>query len=482
MTEDFADALASYEAADPDGRPLARVMRPVVWCRPGDRVRDVAARIGDAGGSCAVLRADDGLGIVTDHDFRRALAAGPLDGDAPVSGLATVPALTVADEASRATGLLRMVEHGVHHLVVTDPDGRVVGVVRAVDLAQADVRDPLVVRSAVDAADSLDALASAYSGLPGMLVDLRARGMPARHVGAVRAAVMEAAVRRILALRADAAPAGVRTSWIVLGSLARREPLPRSDVDTALLWADPPDGADDPADGLRAYAGLILEDLRRCGLSPCPNGANADNPLFSRSQAAWAAAARGWLRDPTHVGALLLSAMVADSRPVTNVELGGHLTDTIRSHTRTAQFLQALLVEALRWRPPAGFVRDFVVHHTGEHRGQLDLKAGGLTPVVSIARWIAIATSDTRGGTARRLARGADAGLLTRDELDTLVGGFDHVYTLLHDHEARAEAADTYLDPRHLDRLARRHLRETFRAITVVQERAAREWLRRLTG
>ncbi|WP_327004469.1 hypothetical protein OHA72_57145 [Dactylosporangium sp. NBC_01737] len=179
--------------------------------------------------------------------------------------------------------------------------------------------------------------------------------------------------------------------------------------------------------------------------------------------------------------------MVVDSRPLTDPQLGGALTQSIRSHTRTSQFLRALLDEALGWRPPAGFIRDFVVHHSGEHRGQLDLKPGGLTPVVALARWIAIAAGDASGTTVERLHRGTALGLLTTDEADTLAGGFDNVYGLLLRHEVRALRASgtptsTFIAPKDLDSLTRRHLRETFRAIALVQSRVDRAWLTRLPG
>jgi CBS domain-containing protein len=465
-------------------RRLAEQMRPVVWCRADDRIRDVADLIGNAGDTCALVRVDGVIGIVTDHDFRQRVATGRVGIDAPVSELATVPALTVHEDTSRATGLLRMVEHGVHHLVVTNVEGDPVGVVRVVDLAQSDVRDPLLIRSAIDTATDLEQLAGAYALLPATIAEMRGSGIPAFDIGAVQSAVVEAVLRRRLELVPDPRLTAVPHSWLVLGSLARREPLPRSDLDTALLWADPPAGAEDPADSVRAAAGDVLDDLNHCGLTPCPNGANASNPLFSRSQSAWAVAAKGWLRDPSRAFALLLASMVVDSRPVTEAALGLHIADAIRSHIRTMPFMRALLEESLGWRPPTGFFRDFVVHHTGEHRGQLDLKRGGIAPVVALGRWIAIGVGDSHGTTPDRLRRGADAGLLTTDELHTLVGGFENVYALLLDHESHAISqggtATTYLRPRDLDSLTRRHLRETFRAIVAVQTRADQHWIRRL--
>src|SRR6185436_10287980 len=116
---------------------------------------------------------------------------------------------------------------------------------------------------------------------------------------------------RVLALNPSPALDAVQHSWVLLGSLARREPLPLSDLDTALVWADPPESAPDPAAAIRADAWEVLRELRRCGLALCTNGANAHNPVFSRSRSGWVAAARGWQHDPTQENALLLSAMVA---------------------------------------------------------------------------------------------------------------------------------------------------------------------------
>lgn len=477
---------AAGTAGQPAGRRLAQVARPIVWCDATDPIREVARQISDGAHSCALVRADSGLGIVTDHDFRDRVATGQVGIDEPVSALATVPVLTIDADATQAAGLLWMVEHAVHHLAVTDSDGRPIGVVRAVDLAQVEVRDPLLIRAAIENAATLDELAEAARLLPATIVELRDSRVAAMHIGAVYAAVVDAIIRRVLRLRDDPVLAEVRHSWIVLGSLARRESLPLSDIDTALVWEDPPEASSpDPADAMREAAGGVIEDLRRCGLVPCPEGTNADNPMFSRSRSAWTAAIREWQHDPSQERALLMSAMIADSRPLTDPALGHSLTDPVRTtRSRNTRFLRALLDEALTFRPPTGFVRDFVVEHGGEHRGQLDLKKGGLAPVGALARWIAIATGEVSGNTPERLHHGADHGLLTADEAQTLAGAFEEIYALILDHEADALSAGTtpttFIAPKDLDTLTRRHLRESFRVVRSVQARIDEHWLARL--
>jgi CBS domain-containing protein len=461
--------------------PVTRFVRPLVRCTPEAQIREVAARIGEAGLTCAVVEFRDGLGIVTDLDFRRRVATGEVGIDAPVHRIARRPARTVPGDTTVATALLEMVEHGLRHLVVVDGRGRPVGVLRVVDLASAELRDPLVVRGAVEEAATVEELAEACQLLQPTTVELYDTGVPPNRIGALLAAVLDAVLHRLLELDAEVARTPTACSWLVLGSLARREPLPTSDIDTALVWADPEQGEEDRvAAEVRAVAARVLDDMERCGLPRCHDGANADNPRFGRSLAGWTRASGSWIRDLSGEGALLLATMLADSRPLNELALGRAAIERMLTDTRTPQFRKALLEYSISSRPPIGFVRDFVVEHSGEHRGQLSLKRGGLRPVTSLSRWVAVMTGDTHGTTPQRLRRGAAEGLLTEDEAESLVGAYDHLYGLLLEQEIAAirvgEPASTYVSPGELDSLTRRHLRESFRAIAHVQDRLGSQW------
>ena len=142
-------------------------------------------------------------------------------------------------------------------------------------------------------------------------------------------------------------------------------------------------------------------------------------------------AASRWVSQPTGSGTALLVSLIADSRPLTGLALGRSVTDALADATRSFDFTEGVLNLALHYRPPTGFVRDFVVEHSGEHRGELDLKHGGLVPVASIARWAAIVTRDVRGSTTERLRRAQQAGLLTADEASSLTGAFEEIFGLV---------------------------------------------------
>jgi CBS domain-containing protein len=469
------------EVSDHASAPVSSYARPLVWCDADERIGDVALRMGEARQSCALVRCREGLGIVTDSDFRRHVATGLVSADAPVGDIATVPVAMTTDKATIAEAFLEMVEHDVHHLPVTDSQGRPTGVVRVLDMASVEVRDPLLIRSAVEQAADVAALASAARLLPSTAVALADAGVPALRLAGLLGTVRDAIMRRLIAIDADTtAP---RCSWLVLGSSARSEPFPDSDLDTAVVWADEP-GQPDHFSRIQSVAARLLDDMEQCGLHRCPDGANATDPAFNRSVTDWKAAASRWIGAPTGSGTALLVSIIADSRPLSELSLGRSVTDALADATRSSDFIEGVLQLAMHYRPPTGFVRDFVVEHSGEHRGEFDIKHGGLVPVAAIARWAAIVTRDVRGSTTERLHRAQQAGLLTADEASSLTGAFEEVFELVMAREIDAIKAGTksskYVAPRELDSLTRRLLRETFRVISAVQATLEGEWVSRV--
>ncbi|MFN8193140.1 MAG: putative nucleotidyltransferase substrate binding domain-containing protein [Nocardioidaceae bacterium] len=469
-------------AADYGLRPVSEFMREPLWCEPATPIREAALAMTEARQSCVLVDLGSALGIMTDSDCRRLVATGEVPVDAPVSVAATSPARAIEASDPAAMAFLTMVQHGVHHLVVTDDDGRPVGVCRVVDLSSADIRDPLALRATIDAADTVEELALAAAAIRPAAVELFDAGVPVLRIGALLAALVEAVVEKCIGWTEPFSGDEGEFAWLLLGSLARREPLPVSDVDTALVWRAP-SYADRP-EALRDAADAVLRLVERCGLERCPDGANADGPLFNRPFDVWVQRARLWEEHADGPGSLLLSSMLADSRPITGLRLGRKLARKVRSTPENPLFRKRMLQEALTRRPPVGFVKDFVVEPDGEHRGQLDLKKRGLGPVVALGRWLAICTASPIGSTQERLVVGAESGLLSGDEALQLRHAHEEMYELLFAAEVDAVRAglpgSTYVDPTALDGLTRRHLRESFKAIARVQERLEGQWISRL--
>ena len=462
---------------------VTRYMREILWVKATQSVREVAESMTSAEQSFALVDSPMGVGLVTDRDFRSKVGRGEFGLDSPIGAMMSHPLITVSNKVSLASAFLQMVERGVHHLVVVDDYEKPIGVVRAMDLSSIQLRNPLLIRAAIESAQSIDELASASQLLKPSLVELHDNGIPSLHVAGLMSAIVSAILTRVLTL-SSSVDEPVPHSWLILGSIARGEPLPASDVDTAIVWADQR-GEVDATDEITTNAKRILTLMEQCGLEKCSNGANADNALFSRSRSAWIDISSAWLTDPTRAGALLLSSIAADNQPLTQVTLGRTIMENIRETARSHEYLSEALRFALVKKPPIGFVKDFIVDQSGENRGGLNLKEGGLAPIASLARWCAIAQGDVRGGTIDRLRRASESGLLQGEEGDVLIGAFTEIHQLVFDEEIAdiraGRKANTWISPDSLDSLTRRHLRESFRSISSIQGVIESEWRRRLS-
>ena len=185
--------------------------------------------------------------------------------------------------------------------------------------------------------------------------------------------------------------------------------------------------------------------------------ARAQSPaLFARSLDSWHRAARSLAEDPTQEKGLILVSVLADSRPVWSSSgvIGGGLWDA-RPYPEHPELLRMLARFALSFRPPTGFLRDFVVEHSGERRGQLDLKHGGMIPIVDLARWAGIAAGVASAPTPDRLRAAAAARTLKDAEASALAEAFGFISGLRLDHQIgllrHGEPPDDFIDPKTLN-------------------------------
>ena len=464
---------------DPAQRPVGSLLqRPAVQCAPDTPVREAARQATTAGSSSILVPLADGtLGIVTDRDLRSRVVAAGLDGDTPVSEVMSAPAYTVTADRLGSEVLLEMLDRGVRHFPVMAPTGQVVGVISDTELLAVEHRTPFHLCSAIARATTTEAVEAIVRQLPGTAVALHGARVAPSAVSATLAVVLDAAVRRLLDLAVvEEGPPPFPFTWLALGSHARREVVPSSDLDSAIAWV-----GDDEDPAMRGYAGRVAERVTgaigRGGISPCDGGATASRPAFARSLASWLEAVASWQDDPTQEKALILASVVAEARPVWGMHQGAPMVTAFRDARRHPQLLRGLARLALAYRPPTGFLRDIVVQHSGDHAGRLDLKHGGLLPIVDLARYAGLAAGVTSASTRDRLRAAATAGTLPTEDARTLESAFALLTELRLSHQVRQVRAglapDDHIDPAILDRLTRTYLRDAFRAIAKVQKRIA---------
>ena len=470
-------AVGAGSTAQPVGTLVRRA--PVV-CGPDTAIREAARLMGEAGTTAVVVSLPGGaVGIVTDRDLRSRVATGEVPVDAPVSAVMTPDAFSVTPDRLGHDVLIELLDRGVRHAPVVDSSGRVIGVLDDLDLLATEARGPFRLRRAIADASDAAQLAEVSAALPDTVVALFDAHIAPMQIMDVTTTVVDALTRRLvdLAIAALGGPP-VPVSWLILGSLGRREAVLSSDADTALAWHG--DDADPELRGwMAAFGARVVEGLELCGIPVDDKGVRADHLLFARSAEAWRTALKSWIDDPAQEQAAIGAAVLFDGRVVAGPGAGQTVLAQLAPTGRRAPLVRLLARMALAHRPPTGFRRDVIVAHDGEHRGTFDVKRGGLLPIVDLARWAGVAAGSTATSTPARLADAAAAGVLseqharTLDEAWALVAGM----RLEHQVEQHREgvAINDHLDPARLNPLARRYLREAFRAVADVQRRVDRE-------
>ena len=208
----------------------------------------------------------------------------------------------------------------------------------------------------------------------------RARADPLR-IAAVHSVVVDALTRRLIDLAiADVGPLEVPFAWLALGSVARREATPGSDVESAIaLQGDAP--GEELIEHALAISRRVETGLRRLRPDARREGHDGGQPA-ARPLAGLLAARRAQLARGPDSGA---GADPRLRRRRQSARCGGSAPGCpsprpSAPRARHPALLHRLARFSLSYRPPTGFLRGLVVEHSGEHRGRLDLKLGGLVP------------------------------------------------------------------------------------------------------
>ncbi|MFI5393018.1 MAG: putative nucleotidyltransferase substrate binding domain-containing protein [Myxococcota bacterium] len=475
-------AESSAAAADPRLSTVGSlVRREPVTADPTMPVAEAAGRMADERVSSLLIPTSDGWGIVTDRDLRTRLVAARADPSIPVVEIATFPVRTIDRETLAAAALLGMFADGIHHYPVTEPGGRIVGVVTDTDLMGIGRHTPFAARSAIERASTTQEVAEAGRELPALVAAMVDARTDPIDVGRVVALVVDAMTIRLLHLAIERqGDPPCAWAWLALGSAARHEQALHTDQDHALAF-DPIPGQPDADPYFTELAEFVTAGLEAAGIPRCTGDAMATHPTLRRPIEEFVEHFADWMDHP-NPKATVLSSIEYDFRKVAGpLDAEPTLDDAVRRARHKPVFLRMLSRRALDLKPPTGFVRNLVVEAKGEHAGRLDIKHGGITIVTNLARLWAVRAGMTQKGTLARLDAAAQA---AQDPLDPDVArelseAFHFLWEIRLRHQAEQVTAgrspDDYVDPASLGPFSRSGLKEAFRVIARAQRLLASE-------
>jgi CBS domain-containing protein len=388
---------------------------------PDTTLVELARAMTERGVSCAVVDSGGGrLGLVVDADLRRAVLVDGLPGTVPVREVMTSDPPTAGLGQSAAEGLIELLDRDADHLLVTNAEGALRGVVGLRDFAVSPTTAGVSLHEQLRRAGTTDELVERARAVPGTLEDLLSRGLASGRVLAVYSSIVDSLVRRAITLTfADHPELPLDAfTWLALGSNGRREAVLSSDVDSAVAFDDTV--PDSEQDAYRAVFGKVDDVLARAGLRRDDHGVTAAHPVFSRTNAQWRAAGQEWLAHPAEANGAMMTSLLVDGRPIHGdpglPAVTAVFTD-LRGYPGT---MRLLLEESLAYRARTRSLRRRIVRRPET----FEIKNDAVLPVVNLARWAALSVSSAALPTADRLHAAAGSAMLPTDRANDLVEVF----------------------------------------------------------
>lgn len=399
-------------------RSVEQVMSaPPVFVSPSATVQEAARRMsGLRIGAVLVGEPHEApLGIFTERDVVNATARSGSAAEAvQVREVMSAPVHGVAAGELLYRALARMDEAGFRHLCVLDGQGRALGMLSQRDLLRHRARAASALDVAMHEAHDGSTLAAAYGRLPAVAQALVAEGVSAVDIARVVSEELRAATARaaeIAARRLGPAPA----PWclLVLGSAGRGESLLGADQDNALVHAGVT--AHDPwfAEFASDIAGLLDE----AGIPRCKGGVMAANAHWRGTLDDWRARIAEWLRRARPED-LLDVDIFFDLVPVAGeAGLGRSLQEeAVAAAAHTPPFLMLMAQSVSRMGPSLGMLGGLRTD-----QGRVDLKRGGLLPLIGLARALALRVGSCERSTPGRLQGARAAGRLAPADASLLL-------------------------------------------------------------
>lgn len=461
---------------EPYRRRVSAVMdKDITDIADGTTLAEIAGLMGSRvhGGILVHNRFGQHVGILTERDVLRALGR---DGAAAIkltaAELMTRDIVAIHESAFVFRAISRMRRLNLRYLPVTDNAGRFVGMLTARALLRLRAHDSQLIADELDVAQTAEALGHARSALPQLASTLLAEGSDAPSVAAVISGIYADITARAAAIveaefveAGDPAPA----PWcmLILGSGGRGESLLKPDQDNAIIHA----GSSEDDGWYARIAERINILLDSAGVPFCKGGVMARNTAWRGSQGQWRARVTEWIARHTPE-ALLNVDIFYDMQPIYGaMRLGEALRYEALAAARSSPlFLRQLAEQSAQLHPALGFFGQLKT----DSDSRIDLKLGGLLPLVSAARLMALKLGAAETGTADRLRAVGATGLIGESD----IAGLTAAHALLLDIILRQQIADlaagrapgSRVDPAGLSGMQRSRLKAALKHVALLPE------------
>lgn len=413
------------------------------------------------GNSMLVQRGDE-VGIVTDKDLSDHLVLNRYSIDAPIGDIATYNLLGVQREDFLFNALLMMTRYTIKRVVVYDKE-KVVGVLDQIDLLSYLSNHSHLVTVQVDRAKTIEQLKVASKNLLSMIKALHSQGMKVRYITKLVNELNQKIFRKLYSF---IAPNDLleNSCLIIMGSEGRGEQILKTDQDNAIIVRD-----DFEYDYLREVAAQFSDTLKEFGYPKCKGNIMVSNPYWFKHLKDYKDEIYRWIQHPAEESmmnmAIFYDAVAVAGDPELLNETKAYLYKKLQdNHAFFAHFAKPTLA----FETPLTMFANFIVEKS-HHKNELDIKKGGIFPIVHGIRSLALEHRISQTNTIERLKILSNQGVLEKQFAIELVEAFAFMVSIRLQFELEevnsAKEHDNYINPSKLNKLERDLLKDSLKIV-----------------
>ena len=463
------EAMAREEAEERQGSLMRTRIRdlflqPAEFIDATDSIEAAGHRMRDINSNTLLVRDGDRVGVVTGMNLSKAVILHRMPIEAEVAPVVHFDLVAVEEDDFVFQALLEMTKNNKRRIVVKR-DAEFVGVLEDIDLLGFLAGNAQVVAGRIERAKSKADLVLAAQEIAEQVRTLRRQDVRVEVISEIVSDLNRRLISKTFTL---VAPPDLRkrACLIVMGSEGRGEQTVRTDQDNGLILAEEVDQS--MLDGFRAEFTSALEEF---GFPPCPGDVMVRNPFWSKTMDEYLADFHRWVAAPDEK-AMMNVAIFYDAAAVAGrVDLLPRVKDALIDSVRSEKVYLARFAHAVEaFETPIGLFNNLI-----EKDGALDLKKGGIFPIVHGVRSLALEHGLAETSTVERIERLVEAKVLREDFGRDLKEAFHFLTSMRLDNQLAERAGrEAVVRTATLSSTQRDLLREAFKVV-----KQFRDFLRR---
>jgi PAS domain S-box-containing protein len=279
-------------------QPIKTFVKEVVSCEADESIRDVSIKMTNKKLKFIAIKQNNTIiGVVNDSDLRTRVLAKDVDPNQSIIEIMSAPVVKIPERALAYEAILQFKRERVSHLLVTDTNGRIVGVIGNQDVLEMQRNSLSYLIREIETSEQIDELKQIYQRIPSLVNAIINSSDNPQNTTRIITSVADAISKRVIdfAIEQHGTPP-CSFAFIALGSEGRMEQTLKTDQDNAIVMID--SATDDDKSYFHQLAETINRYLHLIGFHYCEGEIMASNPKWCQTSSIWKSYFTSWINSP----------------------------------------------------------------------------------------------------------------------------------------------------------------------------------------